>query len=236
MPEGALRPEPNAAEAPRVARKPLDPSTAGTVHGVVRYEGPPPASGALPLTTECASLHKEPVKQTRLLADAGLLANALVFVSRGAEAWEPPPAPTTEAVLDQKGCVYETRVLGVRVGQPIAIVNSDPVLHNVHALAKTNGGFNLSMPTRGERATKRFGKPEVVQLKCDVHPWMGARIGVFENPWYAVSDARGEFTIADLPPGDYVLTASHEELGERTANVTVGAKGTAEVTFSFARP
>ena len=103
-----------------------------------------------------------------------------------------------------------------------------------NVLAKTNDGFNLSMPTIGQVATKRFAKPEIVALKCDVHPCMGARIGVFDHPWFAVTDAKGAFALSGVPPGRYTLTAWHESLGERTAEVTVPEKGTVETSFGFA--
>jgi plastocyanin len=165
-----------------------------------------------------------------VVAENGLLQNALVFLAKGAETWEVPP-PQGQVLVDQQGCVYRPHVLGARVGQAIAIRNSDPVLHNVHALAKTNGGFNLSMPRKGEVATKRFGKPEILALKCDVHPWMGARIGVFDHPWFAVTGSDGKFTLAGVPPGRYTVTAWHETLGERSLEVTVPPKGSVEASF-----
>jgi len=224
--------EEESAAPPAKPKARVDPSTAGSITGSVRLDGIVPAR-ALAMASDCAPLHREPVLSEGVVADGGLLANALVFVSSGAEGYAAPP-PAGEVVIDQKGCIYVPHVVGARAGQAIAIRNSDPVLHNVHALAKRNDGFNLSMPVPGQVATKTFAKPEIVALKCDVHPWMGARIGVFDHPWFAVTDARGAFTLAGVPPGRYVLTAWHETLGEKSAEVTVPPKGTAETSFAFA--
>ncbi len=219
--------------APAKPKASIDPVTVGTISGTVRLEGAPPARAQLSMASDCAPLHREPVLSESVVADGGLLANVLVFIVSGAEAYEAPP-PAGEVVIDQKGCVYLPHVVGARAGQAIAIRNSDPVLHNVHALAKRNGGFNLSMPVPGQVATKTFSKPEIVALKCDVHPWMGARIGVFDHPWFAVTDARGAFTLSGVPPGRYVLTAWHETLGEKSAEVTVPPNGSAAASISFA--
>jgi uncharacterized membrane protein/plastocyanin len=233
-PEGAFaRREERAAVVPATPKKAIDPATTGTITGVVRFADAAPERARLSMASDCAPLHKEPVLTESVIVNDGLLANVLVFVSKGAEEWA-APAAAGEVLVDQKGCVYHPHVLGARVGQPVAIRNSDPVLHNVHALAKTNDGFNLSMPTIGQVATKRFDKAEIVALKCDVHPWMGARIGVFDHPWFAVTDAKGAFSLAGVPPGRYTLTAWHETLGERTAEVTVPPGGRAEASFGFA--
>jgi uncharacterized membrane protein len=223
------------AAAPAIPKTPIDPATVGSITGTVRVGGPAPVRAPLSLASDCAPLHKEPVLSETVVAENGLLQNALVFISKGAEGWEAPPAQG-DVLVDQQGCVYRPHVLGARVGQAIAIRNSDPVLHNVHALAKTNSGFNVSMPTKGEVATKRFTKPEIVALKCDVHPWMGARIGVFDHPWFSVTGADGAFTLAGVPPGHYTLTAWHETLGERSAEVTVPAKGSVETSFVIGVP
>jgi hypothetical protein len=122
------------------------------------------------------------------------------------------------------------------VGQPYKILNSDGVLHNVHALPKVNPQFNKPMPPTLTETSTTFPKPEpVFQIKCDVHPWMTAYMGVFEHPFFAVTGTDGKFTISGLDPGTYEITAWHERLGTQTATVTVGAAG-AKTDFKFALP
>jgi hypothetical protein len=137
-------------------------------------------------------------------------------------------------VVDQRACNYEPHVLGVRVGQQVTFVNSDPLLHNVHALAAKNEGFNDSLPTAGARLVKRFTRPEVmVRMRCDVHPWMFAYVAVVPHPFFAVTGAGGEFALEGVPPGEYVVEAWHETLGTRTQKVAVAPKGEARADFSF---
>jgi plastocyanin len=147
------------------------------------------------------------------------------------------PVPAKPAVIDQKGCQYAPHVLGIRVGQTLQLKNSDGLLHNVHALPKVNTPFNMAMPANRTTADTKFGKEEGMFLvKCDVHPWMAAYVGVFSNPFYAVSGKDGKYKISGLPPGNYEIEAWHEKLGVKTAKVTVTADKPAAANFSFAPP
>jgi plastocyanin len=142
--------------------------------------------------------------------------------------------PSTAVVLDQKGCRYVPHVLGVQVGQPVEVLNSDPTLHNVHAVPMSNSEFNTGQPLQGMKRAHTFTAREVmVPFKCDVHPWMHAYIGVLDHPFFAVSGADGSFQLTGLPPGTYTIEAWHETLGARTQTVTIGAKETGNVAFSF---
>ncbi|MBI4000033.1 MAG: carboxypeptidase regulatory-like domain-containing protein [Candidatus Omnitrophica bacterium] len=142
--------------------------------------------------------------------------------------------PTIPITLDQKGCQYHPHVLGVQVGQPFEMVNSDPTLHNIHSLAEKSAQFNLGMPIENMRLKKKFENPEImVKLKCDVHPWMSAYIGVLSHPFFSVSGSDGAFEIKDLPAGEYTIEAWHEKYGTQTQKITVGEESaTADFTFN----
>jgi len=208
------------------------------VTGTVTYEGKVPTLRpiAMDAAPECAKKHSGPVANEMLVLGQGNgMANVLVSVTKGLPAGKTYTAPTTPAVLDQNGCQYHPHVLGVMVNQPLEIKNSDGMLHNVHTLSKVNPQFNKAMPGTVTTAQDTFTKEEgVFNIKCDVHPWMQAYMQVFSNPFFAVTDKDGKFTIKDLPPGTYELTAWHEKLGTQTASVTVpGAKA---VAFKFTAP
>lgn len=159
------------------------------------------------------------------------LANVFVYVKEGAPA--APPASSDAVTFDQRGCRYLPHVLGLRVNQTLKILNSDPTLHNVNAQGKANSGFNAGMPTQGQVLEKKFTKPEVmVRVKCDVHGWMSAYIGVLDHPYFAVTDGNGGFSIPGLPAGNYVLEAWHEKLGTKTQPVVVTASP-GPVEFQF---
>ena len=136
--------------------------------------------------------------------------------------------------LNQEGCRYIPHVLGIQVGQTLNIVNSDPTLHNIHAIPEANEEFNMGQPIQGMQFERTFDTPEImVPMRCDVHGWMNSYIGVLDHPFFAVTGEDGMFDISSLPPGDYVIEAWHEALGTQTQNVTVTTGGTAEVSFTF---
>jgi plastocyanin len=147
------------------------------------------------------------------------------------------PIPSNTVVLDQKGCHYTPHVVGVQVGQALDVLNSDPTLHNVHAVPASNQEFNTGLPLAGLKHTHRFSTREVmVPFKCDVHPWMSAHVGVLDHPFFAVTNADGAFELKGLPPGTYTVEAWHERLGTQTQMVTIGAKETGTATFEFKPP
>jgi plastocyanin len=213
---------------------------ASSITGTVTFEGKAPAMRPLAMDADpaCAKKHSKPaLAEMLVLGNGQTMGNIMVFVSKGLPSGKTWPAPTTPVVLDQKGCLYVPHVMGIQVGQPYRILNSDGVLHNVHTLPKVNPSFNAAMPATRKEATTKFDKPEAIfQIKCDVHPWMSAYVGVFTHPFYSVTSTDGKFSISNLEPGTYEITAWHERLGTQTASVTVGANDKKTQDFKFALP
>ena len=208
-------------------------SVVGTVNGTVKLEGTPPPNKQLNVGT-CTSDVKGPVMSDAVLVNGGNLQNAFVWIKGGLDSYKGPTAPSEPVVIDQKGCMYKPHVVGARVGQKVVFLNSDPVLHNVRAVAETNPVFNDMMPTKDMRLEKVFEKTEVpVRAKCDVHPWMSAFIGVVPHPFFAVSGASGEFTLVNVPEGSYEIEAWHEVFGRQTQKITVKPRETASLTLTF---
>ncbi|MDH3745552.1 MAG: hypothetical protein OES47_10680 [Acidobacteriota bacterium] len=221
-----------AAPEPAPAAQPAGPT--GTVTGTVSYtNGDPDTQIKMDADPVCASLHPEAIETETVIAEGGKLANAFVYVKSGLTgSFSPPDSAQT---LDQKGCRYFPHVSGIQVGQKLVIKNSDPTLHNVHALPKNNQEFNQGQPFQNMELEKTFDTAEVmVRFKCDVHPWMGAYMGVLDHPFFAVSAVDGSFTIDGLPPGEYALEAWHETLGSRSATVTVASDTVSAASFEFA--
>ncbi|HWM95376.1 MAG TPA: carboxypeptidase regulatory-like domain-containing protein [Thermoanaerobaculia bacterium] len=220
-----------SSEAPAAE---VDTANAGGVKGAVNYSGPdtdtPIAMNADPT---CASLHSTPVDTGKYQVKEGKLGNVFVYVKTGLEG-KSFPTPTEKKTLDQQGCQYHPHVMGIQVGQPLTVKNSDATLHNIHAMPKSNPEFNQGQPIKDMSFDKTFEKAEVmVPFKCDVHPWMNAYVGVLDHPYYAVSGEDGSFSIDKLPAGTYTLEAWHEELGTATQQVTVAANQTVDVNFDF---
>lgn len=214
----------------------VDPAVAATISGTISFTGTAPAATSIDMSEEpaCAEKHATtPMIQSVRANDAGGLADVFVHVKEGLGDMT-FPTPATAVVLDQDGCIYSPHVIGVMAGQDLAIRNSDPVLHNINTQPTANRGFNISQPRAGMESNRTFNTAEVmIPVKCDVHGWMGAYIGVTDHPYHAVSAADGSFTISGLPPGDYVIEAWHATLGVSTQSVTVGAAETGTADFSF---
>ena len=216
------------------AATPAAVADAATVGGTIKFEGAAPKMPALQMAADpfCASKHPTPQPDEEVVVGpGGELANVIVYVKNAPAG----PANTTPAVLDQNGCKYVPHVTAVQVGQPIQIKNSDNTLHNVHAMPAVNGQFNEGQPVQGMVSTKKFDKVETTpfRIKCDVHGWMKSYMVVLPHGYHAVSQMNGQFSIANLPPGNYTLVAWHEKYGQQEQQVTVGPKEQKQVTFTF---
>jgi len=209
----------------------------GSIIGTITFEGKAPKMKPLKLDADpiCVVNNEiAPKKEWLILDENKGVKNVLVFVTEGLNIdYSPPEEPV---VIDQKGCIYSPHVLGIMAGQQLDILNNDGTLHNIHALPKVNKEFNKAQPRSKKKLSVKFEKPEApFKVKCDVHPWMGAYIGVFDHPCFAVSGDDGTYIISDLKPGEYVIEAWHEKLGSQTANVTV-SDSAAHQDFTFKKP
>jgi len=240
---GSKETAPATSRAPAAessAKPAVDPATAADVKGTVTVDGALPANEQIKMNADpvCAKQVNGPQMMETYVtgSDGKTLGNVFVYVKDGLGDLKFDP-PTTAAKIDQKDCRYHPHVFGIQVGQPLEIVNSDPTLHNIHAVAKSNREFNNGQPIQGMKTTHTFTAPEVmVPFKCDVHGWMNAYVGVLNHPFYAVTDATGAFSLKGLPPGTYTIEAWHEKLGTQTQTVTVGAKESKDISFTFKAP
>jgi plastocyanin len=214
--------------------KVVDQTKTGSVAGRVTIEGEVPANPPIKMSADpyCQEQNPNGASFENFVAKDGGLENVFVYVTDKFDYYfEVPP---TAVKLDQKACHYTPHVLGVRVGQTLAISNSDDTLHNVHAVPSTNAEWNKGQALKNMVDEKVFTAREVmVPFKCDVHNWMQAYVGVMDHPYYAVTQDGGKFELKNLPAGTYTVAAWHEKLGSQTQSVTVGEKESKEITFTF---
>ncbi|MFL6415423.1 MAG: carboxypeptidase regulatory-like domain-containing protein [Bryobacteraceae bacterium] len=214
----------------------VDEKTASTISGKVTFHGKRPQLKLLDLTEdpECAKLHHKPVYDQSLVVDrGGDLANAFVYIKSGLEGkqFQPPSTPVT---IDQKGCMFEPRVLGIQTGQELKVTNSDPVTHNIHPRAEVNREWNHSQAGGDPPIERRFTKQEVmIRVKCNIHSWMHAWIGVVDNPYFAVTGTDGSFVLKNVPPGNYTIEVWQERLGTQQQHITVAADSKQNLNFEF---
>ncbi len=207
----------------------------GTIVGHIKLKGSAPANPLIRMGADpkCGAMNKgqRPVQNIVTVgADSGLT-NAFVHVTGAVPA---SAGGAQQAMLVQKNCRYAPRVIGVRAGQAVSIRNDDDLMHNVHGLSTKGQEFNTSQPKAGMVYMATLKREEVmVHVKCDVHAWMNAYIGVVPNSLYAVTDTSGAFTIANVPPGKRTVSVWHERYGVLTGTVDVkpGQQATLELTY-----
>lgn len=215
---------------PVVGTKTTTATLKSDLNGSISFSGILPPREKLRLPSGCA---QGDVYSNQILVSNGKVENVLVRITKGHEGLDFGNTPSEPFEMDQHHCQYHPRVAGVRVGQPVVFINSDPIFHNVRSLTKENQRFNMAMPKQNQRETKVFNRPELfLQAKCSVHPWMGAYIAVMEHPFFAVTNSSGRFRIRDLPVGHYTVEAWHEIFGTLTQEVDIAeSQNTIDFTF-----
>lgn len=207
-------------------------SDGGTISGVVKFKGAAPAPKKLEITKDKEVCAKSGKTDPGLIVSGGNLVNAVVSITDIKKGKKMEPQ---KVKLDQNGCEYKPHVLAMTAGSSVDIVNPDGILHNVHSYSKANSPFNMAQPKFKKTITVKIDKPEVINLKCDVHGWMSGWLFVAENPYFSVTDNSGSFKLTDVPAGTYNVEVWHETLGKASQKVTVKAKADSKVTFEMGK-
>lgn len=234
---GCRHPAAPVTERPSYYR--VDPATAGSIVGRVLVTGGRASTRPVEMDgdPQCKALHAQPVIDEEValkrLDGEDRLANVFVHIRSGLEGkeFEPPAKPV---VIEQRGCWFGPRVQGIMVGQTLEVINSDPLTHNIHPLAKVNREWNQSQAPGEAPLTRRFARPEVmIRIKCNIHNWMHAWVGAVGHPFFAVTGRDGVFSLEGVPPGTYTIEAWHEKLGRLEQSLVLPATGRSELTFNF---
>ena len=214
----------------------------GAISGKVLLGNAKAESETIPITKDHHSCGTGTRTVEWVRANGDALLDVVVYLEN-VEAGKPFPKETVAIVVDQKNCRFTPYFQVIANGGEITVLNPDPVLHNIHAyelfpiennktLRRTI--FNVSLPsleTYVKKVSLRRGR--ALKLECNAHEFMHGWIFVARNPYYAVVDEHGAFTITDVPPGSYVVKSWHGRLGEQELTVEVKADGNTAVTFSY---
>ena len=206
----------------------------GALNGTVRWTGAIPKPEQITPTTDKKVCHAHPEtsltidKKTRGVKNGVVL---LVGITKG------KAFASKKVTINQTGCEFKPRVVVIPAGGKIVFENCDPVLHNIHTHGRRNRSVNEAMPASAKPLVKSFPRREFVRVTCDIHSWMGGYIVVTDHPYVAVTDEKGRFSIADIPPGKYRVAIWHEsrrkiEFDPKSADVTIESGKTLKVDFT----
>jgi Carboxypeptidase regulatory-like domain len=211
----------------------------GTITGSVKLNGAAPHMKGIDMSKDpyCVKQHENnPARMENVVVGSGGgLANVVLYISEGLPSSEMNQVPSAQPTFDQKGCLYTPHVLAMNVDQKFQVVTSDQTTHNIHPLPNVMTGnipWNKSQPPGAPPIVTSWKAVEMIQVKCNIHPWMHGWFAVVKGP-NATTDDSGSYTIKNVPPGNYTVTAWQEDLGTQTAKVTVAPGQAAKADFTF---
>lgn len=204
----------------------------GTIHGMVKATGNVPAPTKVEINKDTSVCGTEKVLKDIEMGSNGELQDAVVWIDNisSGKDWD----DASEGTVDQVDCHYVPQVQVLKPGGSLEVVNSDPILHNIHAYDGDQTLFNIAQPIKGQKSKKEVDASGPVHLRCDVHSWMSAWVFMAKTPYFAITGADGSYSIGDVPPGDYTVKVWHGKLGETSTDVKVepGAQATADLTIN----
>ncbi len=209
----------------------------GSISGKVTFSGTDPAPKKYKVTKDndtCGTGNRE---IDYVAVNNGALTNVVVYLDKVKEG-KAFPAELTSSAIDQKGCEFKPFLQVMRNGSELAAINDDPVLHNIHTYEILGRAkktvFNISQAKPGTVKKKvKLKRGDVLKVECDAHDFMHSFVFAAKNPYFAIVDDSGSFTIGNVPPGKYTIKAWHGTLKGQKDKVEVSAGGSATVDFEF---
>ena len=209
----------------------------GTISGRTLFKGEPPPPKELRVTLNKKTCGHTYQSESLLVSEKGGIQNVVVSLLRIPKGL-PRKTDDKPIQIDQQKCIFIPHVLLVPAGVEFEVLNSDPVLHSFHTIGAHNKELNIiQTKTKRRRLPVTFPEPDTIKVICDVHSWMKAWIIVTNHPYYALTDADGQFRLKNVPEGSYRIKAWHEELGTLPVQkVVVTINQDAKVDFEFSLP
>lgn len=135
-------------------------------------------------------------------------ANAVIWLTPVGSPVPDPPVQTKIPRLEQKNKTFHPALVVVPVGGKVEFPNHDPFFHNVFSLYEGKR-FDLHLYETGAAPLVKFDRPGVSYIFCNIHPQMSAVVVALSTPYYGISAANGDISIANVPPGKYQMRIFH---------------------------
>ncbi len=217
-------------EFPTEGKVLLSSASGGEIKGKVIYTGKKELKNKRKLITKdkevCGRGYK--IDEVYVVSKSGGVKNAVVFLEnvKGVKREK-------GAKVVQKKCEFKPRVVAMTVGSYLEVINEDSVKHEANGVQDFETIFQLSQPSAGMKDKVKLDKPGVVEITCNIHGWMKGWAVVLNNDFYSVTDSEGNFSIGNVPPGEYRLKVWHEGFGEKSVKVKVSEGKATNVSFEF---
>jgi hypothetical protein len=206
----------------------------GNIEGIVEFLGATiPLDRIITLSSDEKYCGKEHPAEKYVISADRRIKNVVVFIG-GIKAGKAIPEETV--TVTDSNCAFVPHVgIGFK-GNKFVVKNEDPVLHTIHVYTYISGKtmYNIGLPEKGSSVTKPLTKTGLMELNCDCHPWMLGYVYIFDHPYAAVTNEKGEFVMRDIPPGTYTVEAWHEGLGKvRLTDVRVESGETNKIRMGY---
>lgn len=219
----------------------------GAIKGNVKFTGAAPKLAPIKVSKNEDICGKDKASEALVVGKDGGVRHAVAYLEKIEKGKAIDRKKQTD--LDQKKCLFSPHVITMVKGTELAVINSDPILHNINIDVDGIQRLNKGQPKQNQVVVARLRHVGEGNITCDSHTHMKGYAMIFEHPYHAVSDEAGNFTIANVPPGKYTLTVWHESWKVKgndddgrpiydkpvvlTKEVTVPAKGSANVNFEL---
>jgi plastocyanin len=190
------------------------------------------------MTVQTMTARVEVMRGGHRLKDAS---QAVIWLTPIGTTVDPPrQQPSQIPQLVQKNKSFQPSLAVIPVGGKVEFPNHDPFFHNVFSLFEGKR-FDLGLYESGSSRAVQFDKPGISFIFCNIHAQMSAVVIALATPYYGISDARGEISIPNVPPGRYQLQLFHaglapDALKALSREITVSEGNSSLGNFSLAEP
>ncbi len=210
----------------------IDVKDGGVVKGKVKITGDIPPDETVKITKDIHHCGEVLPREKYVISKNGGIKNVVVFIQNILKG---KPVPKEGVIIDNKNCAFQPHVQVGTKGQMLIIKNSDPMLHNTHIYLGKRTVYNFALPKTGMELKKPINQTGLMTVECDAHDWMKGYLYVVDHPYITVTDTNGNFSIEDIPPGEYKLVIWHEALGQQERDVKVTPNGVIDLTIEYRR-